>query len=121
MEELKEQQELQVEKSAPKNQQVAVVQKKVTGPKPQFKKFIAGATSVGSWSIQSRQDIAACIEDGNIEDAAVRQALSEMSLTDGTDAEIVYLTLLAWYILEECYYDDQDQWQLIAGKAKAWL
>ena len=44
-----------------------------------------------------------------------------LSLAEGTDAEAVYLTLLAWYILEEAYEDDEDQWQLIISKAKTWL
>lgn len=33
----------------------------------------------------------------------------------------VYMTLLAWYILEETYGDDEDQWQLIVEKAETWL
>ena len=105
---------------APTKKNKAIV-KKISTPKPDFKRFIAGATSVGSWSIGSKGDIVECIEDGIYEDAAVRQAIAGMSLADGTNAETVYLTLLAWYILEECYYDDQDQWHLIAGKAKSWL
>ena len=51
----------------------------------------------------------------------MQQALSSINLSDGADAEIVYLTLLAWYILEESFDDDEDQWRLIIGKAKTWL
>ena len=31
------------------------------------------------------------------------------------------MTLLAWYILEESYDDDEAQWRLILSKAKTWL
>jgi len=33
-----------------------------------------------------------------------------MTLAEGIDAEVIYLTLLAWYILEEAYGDEEDQW-----------
>ena len=51
----------------------------------------------------------------------MQQALSATPLSDGTDAEIVYLTLLAWYILEEAFDDDEAQWRLIVAKTKTWL
>lgn len=65
--------------------------------------------------------LAACVESGDIEDAAVRQALSAVALVAGVDPEVVYETLLAWYILEESFSDEEDQWQLIVSKAKSWL
>ena len=63
--------------------------------------------------------LSACLEDGNTEDEDVRQILSGMSITH--DLETVYLTLLAWFILEEAFEDEKDQWQLIADKTKSWL
>ena len=31
-----------------------------------------------------------------------------MTLT--ADVEVVYMTLLGWYILLECFIDDEDSW-----------
>ena len=44
-------------------------------PKPDLTSVISGATSIGSWTAQSRAVLASCLEDGD-EDAGVRQALS---------------------------------------------
>ena len=35
--------------------------------------------------------------------------------------EQIYLTLLALFILQECFDDFADEWELIARKAKAFL
>ena len=56
-----------------------------------------------------------------IEDAGVRQALSQVTLSSGANSELVYLTLLALFILEECFDDFEDEWELIARKAKTFL
>ena len=83
--------------------------------------MIKGVTTAGFWANQSRSVLASCVQGEDITDAAIQQALGSLSLSDGTDAEIVYLTLLAWYILEESFDDDEDQWRLIIDKAKTWL
>ena len=49
------------------------------------------------------------------------QALSMIELQECTDSTIVYLTLLALYILEEAYEDYEDEWQMIASKARGYL
>ena len=87
--------------------------------KPEFITVIGGQSSGGSWSASSREILAGCILGDDINDAQVRDALSQVSLSG--DAEAVYLTLLAWYILEEAYGDNEDEWQLIIAKAKTWL
>ena len=53
-------------------------------------------------------------------DDTVLQALRELGLQD-SDLEKIYLTLLALYLLEEAYADEEDQWQMIARKAKTYL
>ena len=63
--------------------------------------------------------LVACLEDGAIEDEKVRQILRGIPLT--ADFETVYLTLLAWYILEEAFEDEKVEWQLIVDKTKSWL
>ena len=39
----------------------------------------------------------------------------------GADLTIIYLTLLALYILEEAFRDCEDEWQMIASKARDYL
>ena len=46
----------------------------------------------------------------------MRDALAHVS-----DIETVYVTILALYILEEAFGDFEDQWQMIASKARKWL
>ena len=55
------------------------------------------------------------------DDAEVRQALATIALKDGVDTEIVYLTLLAIYVLQEAYGEFEDEWELIVSKAKKYL
>ena len=38
------------------------------------------------------------------------QALNEIELTEGTDRTVVYLTLLALFILEEGYVEEEQAW-----------
>lgn len=39
----------------------------------------------------------------------------------GESLEIAYLTLLAIFILEEAFDENEDEWRLIARKAKEYL
>ena len=99
----------------------SAIMKPTDTPKPEFNNFIAGVTTMGSWSANSRALLAACLEGDQFDDLTVREAISAITLADGTDIETVYMTLLAWYILEEGFGDEEDQWQLIVSKAKTWL
>ena len=63
--------------------------------------------------------LARCIEGGQVDDPDVRQALEQLNLQGDTEA--IYLTLLAIWILEECFFENEDEWQLIASKAKSYL
>jgi len=56
-----------------------------------------------------------------MDEVHLNQVLSSASIKKGATRESVYLTLLALYILEEAFADKEDEWQLIAGKAKSWL
>ena len=49
------------------------------------------------------------------------EALSMVELQEGADSTIIYLTLLALYILAEAYEDYEDEWQMIASKAREYL
>ena len=39
----------------------------------------------------------------------------------GKVLETAFLTLLALFILEEAFLDNEDEWQMIAKKAKTYL
>ena len=49
------------------------------------------------------------------------ELLGQIELKAGTDSTTIYLTLLALYILTEAYEDYEDQWQMIASKARSYL
>ena len=89
--------------------------------KPTFSQVISGQTSAGNWTTQSRPMFAACFVGNSTEDKTVRDALEQVIFTDDIDREAVYMTLLACYILEETFADFEDEWQLIASKARKWL
>ena len=61
-----------------------------------------------------------CIDGNNIEDPDVRQALQHFGLEESV-LEIAYLTLLALFILEEVFIDNEDEWQMIARNARNYL
>ena len=67
--------------------------------KPDFRAVLGGQTSFGNWTAQSREVLASFVVGGQLEDARVRQAISGVTISEGTDRDTVYLTLLAWYIL----------------------
>ena len=93
-----------------------IVKKKKAAParptkvKPAFSTFIGGATSDGFWPSSESATFLACVEGQDINDAKVREAVGQMSLAGGADSETVYLTLLAVFILEEIYGDNEDEW-----------
>lgn len=64
---------------------------------------------------------ASCIMGDSIEDEGIRNALAQLRLSEDIDVETAYMTLLACFILEEAFADYEDQWQLIANKARKWL
>ena len=83
--------------------------------------MIQGQSTKGSWDTSKASTLALCISGNTTEDAGVRQALSQVTLSSGADSELVYLTLLALFILQECFDDYEDEWELIARKAKTFL
>ena len=74
-------------------------------PLPAFDSVIQGQSTNGSWSISAATTLAKCMKDNSIEDAGVRQALSEVANLNTRTQEPVYLTLLALFILQECFED----------------
>jgi hypothetical protein len=89
----------------------------VSDYKPAFDDFIKMQSSEGFWDAMSRTMLAHCIEGGTTDDSAVLQALNELGISDVR----VYLTLLALFILEEAYTENEEEWQMIAKKARTFL
>lgn len=89
--------------------------------KPDFRTVMQGQIANGSWPSASRSVLASCIEGDSSDDADVLQALAGLTLAGDADQVTVYLTLLAWFILEEAFADYEDEWQLIIKNAKSFL
>lgn len=49
------------------------------------------------------------------------EALGQVQLQGGADMSTIYLTLLALYILAEAFEDCEDEWRMIATKARDYL
>ena len=60
------------------------------------------------------------MEDGEIEDSTVKQALKNGGV-DTEAQDTIYYTLLALFILQEAFKENEDEWQLIARKAKEYI
>lgn len=87
----------------PSSQSTSVSDQK---PKPAFDDFIKMQSSEGFWDATSRAMLESCIEGGLTDDSVVLSALNELGITDIS----VYLTLLALFILEEAYTDNEEEW-----------
>ena len=53
----------------------------------------------------------------------MRQAFNALtdSLTSGADKDVLYMTLLAIFVLTEVFAENEDQWTLLVRKAKTYL
>ena len=100
---------------------VVLRREKDKSPKPPLRYVLNEITSFGAWTPKSMPVLAACTRMRESDDPDIHAALSSMSLAPQTDVENVYYTLFALYILQCCYFDDEDEWRLIAGKASSWL
>ena len=79
-------------------------------------------SSAGNWKSESRDTLVSCLDGEELfEDADVMQALNALELKEGADKSLIYLTLLALFILEEAYWDEKQSWTMIATKAKKYL
>ena len=79
-------------------------------------------TADGNWPSHARSVLNSCLPDSeNFDDADVMQALGMLELQEGVDCTVIYLTLLALYILAEAYEDYEDEWRMIASKAREYL
>ena len=77
----------------------------------------------GYWYSDKRPHFAAFFQNGQTDDADVRQALEALSasLQPEADKETILVTLLAIYVLTEIFDDKEGQWTLLVPKAKTFL
>ena len=88
--------------------------------KSQFETLVDQQHTTGFWPAQAKSALLQnLLESSATNDPQVMTALEALPLTD--DIEIVYTTLLAIYILGEAFDDKEDEWTLLARKAKAYL
>lgn len=87
-----------------------------TSKRPAFNAVIMGQSAVGNWKQEGFETLRKCIEDDGRD-----QSFFDKLRRHFANPEEVYMTLLALYILEEGFADREDEWQLIANKAKDWL
>ena len=83
--------------------------------------MIKGQSSLGFWDVQSREMLAKRIDGDSIEDAVVRQALVDAGLQGEEALERAYMTLLALFILQEVFVENEAEWQMIARNARTYL
>ena len=83
--------------------------------------MIKGQSSLGFWDVQSREMLAKRIDGDSIEDAVVRQALVDAGLQGEEALERAYVTLLALFILQEVFVENEAEWQMIARNARTYL
>lgn len=79
--------------------------------------MIALQSTTGCWDSKSLQ-VFAIFFAGGAEDRDVRSALNTLGLNQ---PDIVYVTLLAIYLLQEAFGDREDEWTLLSKKATTWL
>ena len=87
--------------------------------KPTFEQVISCQASSGNWTKHSLSVLYACIAGNNYQDSAVQVQLDNMTLTE--DREIVYITLMALFILREAFAHREDEHVMICQNAKVWL
>jgi hypothetical protein len=79
-----------------------------------LKDIINGQSSAGYWT---SRDLVVGLASG-LSEEKLREAVGKL----GTTAiDIVVFTLMALWILEQSFEDQEDEWQMIAAKAKTFL
>lgn len=82
---------------------------------PTFQEFVMMQESNGNWPEDSFLKLESLLE-GDIKDPKIRSMVKVQNSKD----EIIF-TLVALYCLLTIWDDKQDEWEMIARKAKLWL
>jgi hypothetical protein len=74
-----------------------------------------GQSSLGFWD--EEKSFSLYVE--SLEDEVKEEIYKRIS--DSDEAKKVWLTILALYVLEKTFSEQEDEWKLIAKKAQRWL
>jgi hypothetical protein len=86
-----------------------------------FKELIACQHSSGYWPESCQQLLSSFFKDGGCQDAVLISELQALAKGLSSPVGDVLTTILALFILQEKFEDREDEWTLLAKKAKAWL
>jgi hypothetical protein len=89
-----------------------------------FKELVACQHSSGFWPETCKQLINNFFKDGSCHDQSLLNELQTLT-TSGkkllSPIGDILMTIIALYVLEEKFEDNEEEWTLLAKKAKAWL
>ena len=93
-----------------------------TRPKPSFESLISFQLIDGKWNIDCEVVLKDFFIDSNIHDAVIDQVVEQVK-ANGSSADplMIHFTIIALYILKRTFASKQDEWYMIAKKAKDWL
>ena len=85
--------------------------------------LINAQTADGYWAEESYQGLKNFVPSGTIEDPEVFEELNKIKFTLPADInqKHIYLTLLALFIIKDCYAERAQEFSLIKRKAVTWL
>ena len=93
-----------------------------TTAKATLQQVIEQQHTTGYWPLSAKDSFKSRFFDGFTDDLEVLVALEEFdSLSDPALKDQVFVTLLAIYLLQEAFGDSEDEWTLLARKAKTYL
>ena len=126
MEESKVQAQEEVEESKAPVKQQPIQQANVvaanTRPKPSFESLISFQLTDGKWNTDCEGILKEFFIDSNINDSVIDQVI-EQAKANGSLADplMIHYTIIALYVLKGTFNSKQEEWQMIAKKAKDWL
>lgn len=85
---------------------------------PSLESVIASQSTEGYWPASTKASLAAFFKDGMVDDSDVFEIVANLG---SADAEQIYATLLAIFLLTEAFSHKEDEWTLLVRKAKAYL
>ena len=91
--------------------------------KPSFEDFSASMNTRGYWPEQSADIIKQYYKGEKIDDVALKNAMGSQNWASQLPCsqQCLYLTVLALYVLKEVFSEREEEWQLLAQKAKKLL
>ena len=88
--------------------------------KPSFEELTSQMNTRGYWSESANDTLRMYFVGQNIDDANLRKAMDaqQWAAQLPCNQQCIFLTILALFVLKEVFVDREDEWQLLAQKAK---